>query len=80
MFKVGDRVKWSGSVLRSKRDYWLGLGREPMKSCAKRELDKATAQRGTVTAILSFGVEVKLDDEQGTHRSLTHLWQLAEGE
>lgn len=68
-FKVGDRVKHSGYVLRDKRDYWNRCGREPMKSGAKAALDKAIAERGTITALLigdrsrgvSPGLEVEWD-------------------
>lgn len=69
-FKIGDRVKHSGYVINRKRDYWNSCGREPMKSGAKRALDAAVAERGTVTAILpgdksrgvSPGIEVTWDN------------------
>ena len=67
---VGDRVRHSGHVIQKKRDYWNQCGREPMKSGAKRALDEAVAERGTITAILpgdsdrgvSPGIEVKWDN------------------
>jgi hypothetical protein len=69
-FQVGTRVGHSGAVIQRKRDYWCQCGREPMKSGAKDALDKAIADRGTVTAILpgdpargvSPGLEVTWDD------------------
>lgn len=69
VFTVGQRVKHSGYVIQQKRDYWNSCGREPMKSGARRALDEAIAERGTVTAILegdpsrgvSPGIEVTWD-------------------
>lgn len=52
-YTVGQRVRHSAYVLQRKRDYWNCCGREPMKSAAKKDLDRATAEFGTVTAILS---------------------------
>ena len=52
-FKVGQRVKHSGPVIQKKRDYWNLQGREPMKSGAKKALDDAVKERGTVTALLA---------------------------
>lgn len=60
--KVGTRVKRSASVIAKKRDYWNQQGREPAKSNAKRWLDQALAERGTVTAILNPGLAVSWDD------------------
>ena len=68
-YTIGQRVRHSGHVLSKKRDYWNQCGREPMKSGAKRALDAAIAERGTVTALLpgdpsrgvSPGIEVKWD-------------------
>ena len=68
-YAIGDRVKHSGHVINRKRDYWNSCGREPMKSGARRALDAAVAERGTITAILmgdpsrgvSPGLEVKWD-------------------
>ena len=53
MYQIGDRVKHSGTVIMRKRDYWNSCGREPMKSGARRELDRAIAERGTVTGLLT---------------------------
>lgn len=74
-FAVGDRVKHSGTVIMRKRDYWNSCGREPMKSGARRALDEAVAERGTITAILpgdpsrgvSPGVAVTWDNGQVQH-------------
>lgn len=85
-FKVGDRVKHSGTVIMRKRDYWNSCGREPMKSGARRALDAAIAERGTVTAILpgdrargvSPGLEVTWDGGSVSH-CLSYLLEKAEG-
>lgn len=45
---VGTRVQWSEYHLRSSRDYYLGLGREPAKSRAKDEYERQRAMRGTI--------------------------------
>ena len=82
--QIGDRVKHSGHVLMRKRDYWNSCGREPMKSGAKRVLDAAIAERGTVTAILpgdpargvSPGLEVTWDGGS-VSRCLSYLVELA---
>lgn len=83
-YQIGQRVRHSGYVLQRKRDYWNSCGREPMKSGAKRALDDAIAERGTITAILpgdasrgvSPGVEVTWDN--GTVcRSLGYMVDLA---
>ncbi len=62
----GDTVKHSHHVTEHARDYWLSCGREPMKSGAKRELDRLTAARGTVTEVKHNGhawaVSVQWDD------------------
>ena len=68
-YKVGDRVRHSGSVIQRKRDYWNSCGREPMKSGAKRALDAALAERGTVTAILAG------DSERGVSPGLEVTWE-----
>lgn len=83
-FNVGNRVKHSGHVINKKRDYWNSCGREPMKSGARNALDKAVAERGTVTAILpadagrhvSPGIEVTWDGG-GISRCLDYLVDLA---
>lgn len=51
-FKIGQRVKHSGPVIQRARDYWNNQGREPQKSGARKALDEAVAQRGTITALL----------------------------
>lgn len=69
-FAVGDRVRRSGYVTQRARDYWNNCGREPMKSGAKAALDKAIADRGTVTELLvgdssrgvSPGLAIQWDD------------------
>ena len=79
-YEIGQRVRHSAHVLGKKRDYWNQCGREPMKSGAKAALDKAIAERGTVTAILagdpdrgvSPGVEVKWDNGS-VSRCLSYL-------
>lgn len=81
---VGDRVKHSGHVINRKRDYWNQCGREPMKSGAKDALEKAVAERGTITAILvgdssrgvSPGLEVKWDSGS-VSRCLSYLVEKA---
>lgn len=68
--KIGDKVKQSGYSLQGKRDYWQSRGREPAKSNAKRDYEKACNDRGTITAILqadrsrgiSAGFEVTWDN------------------
>lgn len=84
MFSVGQRVKHSGSVIQRKRDYWNSCGREPMKSGARKALDEAVAERGTVTAILagdpSRGVSPGLEvtwDGGSVHRCLSYLVEAA---
>ena len=67
-FAVGDRVQHSGTVINRKRDYWNSCGREPMKSGAKRALDAAVAERGTVTGILSG------DPSRGVSPGLEITW------
>lgn len=84
-FVVGARVRHSAHVLMRKRDYWNSCGREPMKSGAKRALDAAIAERGTITAILpgdrergvSPGIEVQWDGG-GVSRCLDYLVEIAE--
>ena len=79
-FKVGQRVKHSGYVINKKRDYWNSCGREPMKSGARKALDQAVSERGTVTALLdgdstrgvSPGLEVTWDSGS-VHRCLSYL-------
>ena len=80
MFTIGQRVRHSGYVLQRKRDYWNNCGSEPSKSGAKRALDEATAERGTVSAILSGdakrGVSPGLEvtwDSGSVCRCLSHL-------
>ena len=84
-FAVGDRVKHSGTVIMRKRDYWNSCGREPAKSNAKKWLDDAIAERGTVTAILpgdpSRGVSPGLEvtwDGGSVCRCLSYLVTKAE--
>lgn len=79
-FTVGQRVKHSGRVIQEKRDYWNRCGREPMKSGARQALDKAVAERGTVSALLpgdpSRGVSPGLEitwDNGSTSRCLSYL-------
>ncbi len=64
-FAVGDRVRHGNDPIRRARDYWLGCGRQPMKSGAKAELDRLSAERGTVTGITqnkyAWGVSVRWD-------------------
>ena len=67
-FTVGQRVRHSAHVLARKRDYWNSCGREPMKSGAKTALDKAIAERGTVTAILAG------DSERGVSPGIEVTW------
>ena len=67
-FQVGDRVGHSAHVLNRKRDYWNSCGREPMKSGAKAALDKAIAERGTVTALLPG------DRDRGVSPGLEITW------
>ena len=76
--KVGDRVKHGESVIRGKRDYWLGRGDSRSKSAAKQWLDDAVAQRGTVEALgeTKYGkyVQVKWDHLPNTEsRCLPYL-------
>lgn len=83
-FAIGQRVKHSGHVINKKCDYWNSCGREPMKSGAKRALEEAVAERGTVTAILpgdpdrgvSPGIEVKWDGGS-VSRCLSYLVEAA---
>ncbi len=65
---VGQRVRHSGSVIQRKRDYWNSCGREPFKTGAKDALDRAVAERGTVTAILPG------DPERGVSKGLEVKW------
>ena len=67
-FKVNDRVKQSAYALRSKRDYWLGLGDYTRKQAAKASLDKAIAERGTVIGLL------EADFSRGTADGLRVQW------
>jgi hypothetical protein len=67
-FSVGQRVRHSGIVIQRKRDYWNSCGREPMKSGARKALDAAIAERGTVTAILAG------DSERGVSPGLEVTW------
>lgn len=67
-FTVGQRVRHSGRVIQGKRDYWNNCGREPFKSSAKAALDKAIAERGTVTAILQG------DKERGVSPGIEVTW------
>ena len=80
-FSIGDRVKPSGYVTNRARDYWQGVGREPMKSGAKREFERVCALRGTVTAITpnefsKSAIEVTTDDG-AVHKSLDYRWESA---
>ena len=65
---VGTRVRHSGLVIQRKRDYWNSCGREPMKSGARKALDVAVAERGTVTAILPG------DSSRGVSPGLEVTW------
>ncbi len=65
---VGTRVQRSEYSLRSKRDYWQSLGREPAKSNAKRAYEDAMAERGTVSAILDA------DKSRGVSSGLKITW------
>ncbi len=60
--KIDDRVKHAGYIVQQKRDYWNNQGREPQKSRAKKWLDDAIAERGTITKILHNGYEVTWDN------------------
>ncbi len=83
-YTIGQRVKHSGHVINKKRDYWNQCGREPMKSGARKALDAAVAERGTITAILpgdpargvSPGIEVKWDSGS-VSRCLSYLVEKA---
>jgi hypothetical protein len=61
--EVGQRVKHSGSVINRKRDYWNQL-----KSGARKALDDAVAERGTITAILPG------DSKRGVSPGLEVTW------
>ncbi len=80
-FRKGDRVKFSGTVIQRKRDFWLNQGRWAEKSAAKGWIDVATAARGTVEGCehgkyCPWVVEVRMDD--GTlHRSIPGNFILA---
>jgi len=82
-FTVGDRVRLSDSTIRTKRDYWQQQGREPDKSNAKRWMEEAMAERGTVTKVratehTSEAVDVVWDRQiaTGGHSScLTYVIQ-----
>lgn len=74
---VGTRVRHSGYVLRGKRDYWNQCGREPMKSGAKRALDAAIAERGTITEVLHNGYRVQWDNGS-VSQCLSYLVEKAE--
>lgn len=82
--RIGDKVKHGGGVIERKRDYWNQCGREPHKSGARKALDDAIAERGTITGILtadfvkgtSDGYEV-LWDNGSTCKCMTHMVQRA---
>lgn len=59
-FKAGDRIRYSQLRLKPARDWWLSRGRWSEKSAAKDELDKLTAERGTVleSFVNRFGARV----------------------
>lgn len=88
-FKVGDRVRHSGYTIQRARDYWNRCGREPMKSGAKAELDRLTAERGTVIEVCTGDMKKAIRNEPGgaagmtvrtdsgaVHKSLPYLWEL----
>jgi len=60
--QIGDRVRHSGYALQSSRDWWLQQGEPRRKQLAKDAYDKLVAERGTVSAILHNGFEIKWDN------------------
>lgn len=68
MLQIGQRVKHSGHAIQPKRDYWNQCGQHAQKSAAKRALDDAIAERGTVTAILDG------DPSRGVSPGLQITW------
>ena len=82
-FQPGDRVRSSSYVIQRRRDHWLSCGRQPEKTRAKDELDRAVAARGTVIS-LSEGkyapwiVCVRMDGETGEHNALPGLFERLE--
>ena len=59
--QVGTRVRHSGYAIMPLRDHWNNCGDYARKSRAKDALDKALAERGTVTELLHNGVKVQWD-------------------
>ena len=83
--KAGDRVRWAGIVIQHKRDYWLKQGEMKRKSAAKKWLDAALAERGTVISceVNRFGASVcvvKMDGEEGEHNAMQHIFEVVESE
>lgn len=79
---IGSTVKRSEYAIMPKRDYWNRCGREPMKSGAKRELDRAIADRGIVieaphkTEHGAMAMKVQMPSGS-VESSLAHLWEPA---
>jgi hypothetical protein len=65
-FNIGDAIKHSYDYLRPMRDFWLSQGREPFKSNAKDNLEKAKLERGIITGMKrnqwSTYAEIKWDN------------------
>ena len=79
--KKGDRVMWAGYAVQKECDYWLGLGRGPMKSEAKKKMERVSAQRGTVVEVGKTKqgydtVTVKMDDEASVHNALPYWFEV----
>ena len=78
-FSIGQRVRWSGHVIKESRDYWLSCGSYSAKSAAKDSLERKTAERGTVISCTPgkyapWCVTVKLESG-AEHHSLPYLWE-----
>jgi hypothetical protein len=78
-YQVGETVKYSESVLRTKRDHMLAAGSYEQKSIRKKWLDDAAAVRGTVLRLYNNGYADCVDVQVGEsiHKSMLHIWEKA---
>ncbi len=78
-YKVGETVKYSNHVLRTKRDHWLAAGSYEQKELRKKWLDDAAAVRGTVLRLYNNGYAAVADIQVGEsiHKSMLHVWEKA---
>lgn len=61
---LGTLVKHSDYSLRSQRDHWLSLGREPQKSFARDAYEAKKAERGELVENTPKGCRVKWSNGQ----------------